>query len=79
MSIAKRACHRKAVVAVARKLAVIMHAMWSTAPAMSAIRRQANRPGRVRGAEGWQAAGSASMNEANYAWMQPRVMATAAV
>lgn len=28
MSIAKRACHRKAVVAVARKLAVIMHAMW---------------------------------------------------
>ena len=28
MSIAKRACHRKACVAVARKLAVIMHAMW---------------------------------------------------
>lgn len=27
--IAKRSCHRKAVVAVARKLAVIMHAMWS--------------------------------------------------
>jgi transposase len=28
MRIAKRSCHRKAVVAVARKLAVIMHAMW---------------------------------------------------
>ena len=27
--IAKRACHRKACAAVARKLAVIMHAMWS--------------------------------------------------
>jgi transposase len=28
MAIAKRASHRKATVAVARKLAVIMHAMW---------------------------------------------------
>ncbi|MBZ9699275.1 MULTISPECIES: IS110 family transposase [unclassified Mesorhizobium] len=27
--LAKRSCHRKACVAVARKLAVIMHAMWS--------------------------------------------------
>ena len=27
-TIAKRSCHRKATVAVARKLAVIMHAMW---------------------------------------------------
>jgi transposase len=27
--IAKRSCHRKVRVAVARKLAVIMHAMWS--------------------------------------------------
>lgn len=27
--IAKRSCHRKACVAVARKLAVIMPAMWS--------------------------------------------------
>ncbi|MDT9071524.1 IS110 family transposase, partial [Escherichia coli] len=27
-ALAKRGCHRKAVVAVARKLAVIMHAMW---------------------------------------------------
>lgn len=28
MALAKRSCHRKATVAVARKLAVIMHAMW---------------------------------------------------
>lgn len=28
-AIAKRSCHRKACVAVARKLAVIMHAMWN--------------------------------------------------
>ena len=28
-SLAKRSCHHKATVAVARKLAVIMHAMWS--------------------------------------------------
>jgi hypothetical protein len=28
-SLAKRGCHHKATVAVARKLAVIMHAMWS--------------------------------------------------
>jgi len=26
---AKRSCHRKATVAVARRLAVIMHAMWT--------------------------------------------------
>lgn len=30
-AIAKRSCHRKACVAVARKLAVIMHAIWSDA------------------------------------------------
>lgn len=29
LKIAKRSCHHKAAVAVARKLAVIMHAMWS--------------------------------------------------
>lgn len=29
MSIAKRSSQRKAIVAVARKLAVIMHAMWT--------------------------------------------------
>lgn len=28
MALAKRSCHRKATVAVARKLAVVMHAMW---------------------------------------------------
>lgn len=28
MQLAKRGCHRKATVAVARKLAVVMHAMW---------------------------------------------------
>ena len=28
MALAKRFCHRKATVAVARELAVIMHAMW---------------------------------------------------
>jgi transposase len=28
LAVAKRSSHRKAVVAVARKLAVIMHAMW---------------------------------------------------
>jgi transposase len=27
--LAKRSCHHKATVAVARKLAVVMHAMWS--------------------------------------------------
>jgi transposase len=26
--LAKRSCHRKATVAVARKMAVVMHAMW---------------------------------------------------
>ncbi|MDA9405707.1 transposase, partial [Bradyrhizobium sp. CCBAU 45384] len=30
LALAKRSSHRKAVVAVARKLAVIMHAMWTT-------------------------------------------------
>ena len=28
MILAKRSCHRKAKVAVARKMAVVMHAMW---------------------------------------------------
>ena len=28
MALARRSCHRKATVAVARKLAVVMHAMW---------------------------------------------------
>lgn len=29
LALARRSCHRKATVAVARKLAVIMHAMWT--------------------------------------------------
>ena len=29
LALAKRGCHRKATVAMARKLAVIMHAMWT--------------------------------------------------
>jgi hypothetical protein len=28
LTLAKRGCHRKATVAVARKLVVVMHAMW---------------------------------------------------
>ena len=28
LMLAKRGCHRKATVAVARKMAVVMHAMW---------------------------------------------------
>ena len=28
LTLAKRGCHRKATVAVARKMAVVMHAMW---------------------------------------------------
>jgi transposase len=29
LALAKRSCHRKATVAEVRKLAVIMHAMWT--------------------------------------------------
>jgi hypothetical protein len=29
LALARRSCHRKPTVAVARKLAVIMHAMWA--------------------------------------------------
>lgn len=55
LMLAKRGCHRKAVVAVARKLAVIMHAMWvdgtvydggPAAPAAAASPRPA---GKARG------------------------------
>jgi transposase len=28
LKLAKRSCHRKATIAVARKLGVVMHAMW---------------------------------------------------
>ncbi len=36
----ERRCHRKAAVAVARKLAVLMHACGSMAPSIWAMRRQ---------------------------------------
>lgn len=42
-AIAKRSCHRKACVAVAPKLAVIMYASGAMGRSMSAIRRQARR------------------------------------
>jgi hypothetical protein len=45
LALAKRSCHRKATVAVARKLAVIMHAMW-TEPATSATWQPARAIGR---------------------------------
>ena len=41
LAVAKRRCHRKATVAVARKLAVVMHAMWVDGTFYSAIRRRA--------------------------------------
>ena len=57
-ALAKRSCHRKAVVAVARKLAVIMHAMWNagtfyvgvpTAEAMQADARQMRKERKLLG------------------------------
>jgi transposase len=39
LALAKRGCHREATVAMARKLAVIMHACGRTEPATSAMRR----------------------------------------
>ena len=41
--LAKRGRHHKAAVAVARKLAVIMHALWSDETSTSAIRLQAKQ------------------------------------
>lgn len=41
LMLAKRGCHRKATVAVAAKMAVVMHACGATAPSMSAIQRRA--------------------------------------
>jgi transposase len=43
LMLAKRACHRKVVAAVARKLAVIMHAMWIDGTFYRGIRRRARR------------------------------------
>ena len=58
LSLAKRSCHRK--VAVARKLAVIMHAMWTdgtcyvgdvAASAGDRAARAAGKDGRLLGAQ----------------------------
>lgn len=64
-AIAKRSCHRRACVVVARKLAEIMHALWSDGtfyfgdPAACA----ADTAQRAHG-KGPQASGSASMSGA---------------
>ena len=59
-ALAKRGCHRKATVAVGRKLAVIMHAMWSDgtvykgtppAEAATAARRREEKEMRLLGAQ----------------------------
>lgn len=60
LALAKRSCHRKATVAVARKLAVIMHAMWTdgtcyvgdvTASATDRAARAARKDGKLLGAQ----------------------------
>lgn len=60
LALAKRSCHRKATVAVARKLAVVMHAMWTGGTcyvgdaAASASERQARaamKDGKLLGAQ----------------------------
>jgi hypothetical protein len=59
-AIARRCCHRKACVAVARKLAVIMHAVWSegtfyvgdaAASQAHAGRRAHDKPRKLLGAQ----------------------------
>lgn len=64
-AIAKRSCHRKASVAMARKLAVIMHAIWTDGTFY--VGDPAASPGGCRPACSYQrsqAAGSASVNGA---------------
>jgi transposase len=60
LALAKRSCHRKATVAVARQLAVIMHAMWTdgtryvgdpVASADDRAARAARKDGRLLGAQ----------------------------
>ena len=60
LALAKRSCHRKATVAVARKLAVIMHAMWTdgtcyvgdvAASASDRAAHAARKDGRLLGAQ----------------------------
>ncbi|SEO22902.1 hypothetical protein SAMN02990966_01277 [Rhodospirillales bacterium URHD0017] len=48
LALAKRSCHRKATVAVARKLAVIMHAMWTDGTCYVGGQRQRSRGARHR-------------------------------
>ena len=48
--IAKRKCHPKATVAVARKLAVVMHAMWGDGTFYVAIRTHQKPTSRARSA-----------------------------
>jgi transposase len=43
MALARRPCRRKAVAAVARKPAMIMHAMWVDGTFTAAIRQSARR------------------------------------
>lgn len=62
--IAKRSCHRKACVAVARKLAVIIHAMWSDGRLRRRCGRERGRCHTARPCQGLQAAGSALMSGA---------------
>ena len=63
-AIAKRSCHRKACVAVARKLAVIMHAIWTDGTFYLGDSAAPKRCCPARLSQGSQAAGSASMNGA---------------
>ena len=79
LALAKRSRHRKATVAVARKLAVIMHAMWTDgtcyvgdAAASASERRSTRRH------EGWQAAGSPGMSTRPIPSMLRSVILTAA-
>lgn len=60
LALARRSCHRKATVAVARKLAVIMHAMWTdgtcyvgdaAASAGDRATRAARKDGKLLGAQ----------------------------
>jgi hypothetical protein len=51
LALAKRSCHRKATVAVARKLSVIMHALWAngTCYVGDAAASASDRAARARG------------------------------
>ena len=79
LALARRSCHRKATVAVARKLAVIMHAMWTRRNLLR--RRCGGQRQRSRGArrqEGRQAAGSTGMSVRPTPWILRSVIPTVA-